>query len=449
MNTKLAIEAAKKFIDIVKKLLDDKNNNNKKSPIIVLAVIISILFIVPAAAISIPGILFKGILSSGSDSNEINNYDLEDSAIYQDIKEVYLQYNDEMEQSVEDEVSSLEEEYTYTYNYNRRVARTDSHGLVMYDNDGNIIYDTEPTSETIEPTIVKDIQITKPEIQIVLAYISTKYTDIQTDYDTYTFDADEIKEFLKNITRTTQNTVVERDIEDGEPKQVKLIVYTYIEQPLDIASMYFPDEDKQDQFYVCYESFLDIQDAEVIESYNNIDLSSFTIYGNGLDIPHYLQYDSRWWDYPYGTSNVKSCGCGPTSTAMVFSYLMDRAVLPTEIVDWTRTQTQSYYVAGIGANWSLFPDVSQAYGINCSQISVSASALISALSSGKPIIASMRPGTFTRGGHFIVLRGITNEGKILVNDPNDNDYEKRFFEREFAIQLILNESKAFWAFERR
>ena len=32
------------------------------------------------------------------------------------------------------------------------------------------------------------------------------------------------------------------------------------------------------------------------------------------------------------------------------------------------------------------------------------------------MILSMNPGHFTKSGHFIVLRGITSDGKILVND---------------------------------
>lgn len=54
-------------------------------------------------------------------------------------------------------------------------------------------------------------------------------------------------------------------------------------------------------------------------------------------------------------------------------------------------------------------------------------------------------GTFTRGGHFIVLRGITEDGKILVNDPNDNA-KKQHFNRSFDLSLIKREAKAFWCF---
>ena len=40
-----------------------------------------------------------------------------------------------------------------------------------------------------------------------------------------------------------------------------------------------------------------------------------------------------------------------------------------------------------------------------------------ALQSGKLVIAIMSKGHFTNSGHFIVLRGVTEDGKLLVADP--------------------------------
>jgi hypothetical protein len=59
------------------------------------------------------------------------------------------------------------------------------------------------------------------------------------------------------------------------------------------------------------------------------------------------------------------------------------------------------------------------------------------LSSGKLIIAIMNPGHFTRGGHFIVLRGITPEGKILAADPASFTRSRQ----EWDISIILREAR--------
>ena len=44
-------------------------------------------------------------------------------------------------------------------------------------------------------------------------------------------------------------------------------------------------------------------------------------------------------------------------------------------------------------------------------------AVRNALEAGFPVIGRMGSGTFTRGGHYILLRGFDAEGKVMVNDP--------------------------------
>ena len=62
----------------------------------------------------------------------------------------------------------------------------------------------------------------------------------------------------------------------------------------------------------------------------------------------------------------------------------------------------------------------------------------------------MNPGHFTSYGHFIVLRGVTAEGKILVADPSSNDRSGK----EWDLSIIINEARGdaasgspFWIFE--
>jgi hypothetical protein len=62
--------------------------------------------------------------------------------------------------------------------------------------------------------------------------------------------------------------------------------------------------------------------------------------------------------------------------------------------------------------------------------------IIDALADGKLVIALMGPGHFTTGGHFIVLRGVTSEGKILVSDP----ISIRKTEMEWDMRIILGEA---------
>ena len=48
----------------------------------------------------------------------------------------------------------------------------------------------------------------------------------------------------------------------------------------------------------------------------------------------------------------------------------------------------------------------------------------------------MAQGHFTSSGHFIVLRGVTSEGKILVADPAS--YQRS--NKEWDLSIILDEA---------
>ncbi len=78
-----------------------------------------------------------------------------------------------------------------------------------------------------------------------------------------------------------------------------------------------------------------------------------------------------------------------------------------------------------------------------------ANTVLQALSEGCPVISSQRAGLFTSGGHFIVLRGVTANGKVLVNDPNDSD-AKNYINREFdMISEIHATANAYWIFDKK
>lgn len=63
--------------------------------------------------------------------------------------------------------------------------------------------------------------------------------------------------------------------------------------------------------------------------------------------------------------------------------------------------------------------------------------VLRALRAGKPVIAHMGKGTFTRSGHYILLCGVTAEGEVIVNDPGSRERTAK----AYAIDLILHEAK--------
>ena len=113
--------------------------------------------------------------------------------------------------------------------------------------------------------------------------------------------------------------------------------------------------------------------------------------------------------------------------------MTNKTVTPPEVCEWS--VKTGHRCEGSGSYHSLIPDGAAHWGVPCRGIGQSKKQLIQALQGGKLVIAIMSRGHFTRGGHFIVLRGITSQGKILVADCAS--YERS--QKEWDINIFLNE----------
>lgn len=161
------------------------------------------------------------------------------------------------------------------------------------------------------------------------------------------------------------------------------------------------------------------------------------IFTDGVtEVVYYNQLDERWADLPYGTDNIGGYGCGPTSMAIVVSSLTDQTVDPPTMAEWA--YQNGYWCSGNGSYHSLIPGAAEGFGLQWESISTDdPQAVVDTLASGKLIVALMSKGHFTSSGHFMVLRGVTSEGKILVADPAS----KKRSEQEWDISIILDEAR--------
>ena len=82
------------------------------------------------------------------------------------------------------------------------------------------------------------------------------------------------------------------------------------------------------------------------------------------------------------------------------------------------------------------------FGIIGEELTLSQSAMENALSSGQPIICSMRPGDFTTTGHFIVITGL-KDGKFIIKDPNSKERSNQLWDYQTLEHQISN----LWAFQ--
>lgn len=160
-----------------------------------------------------------------------------------------------------------------------------------------------------------------------------------------------------------------------------------------------------------------------------------TFTDGATSVVYYNQGAEQYKDMPYGTDNIGGYGCGPTAMAMVVSSLTGKTVDPVEMAKWS--YNNGYWAPGGGSYHSLIPGAAKAFGLRAEGCPAKEpQKIVDALSSGKLVVALMSKGHFTSSGHFIVLRGVTAGGKILVADPAS----KKRSEQEWDLSIILNEA---------
>ena len=141
----------------------------------------------------------------------------------------------------------------------------------------------------------------------------------------------------------------------------------------------------------------------------------------------YKQYDSRWALTDYSVNgektNIKESGCGPTCAAMVIESITGKKFTPADACAWSLKHGYKAYKQG--TYYSYFVPQFKAFGIACEQLNSanlygypSSSIHTKAfdkLKQGYYLIACMGPGTWTKGGHFVLVWW--EDGKVRINDP--------------------------------
>ena len=130
------------------------------------------------------------------------------------------------------------------------------------------------------------------------------------------------------------------------------------------------------------------------------------------------------------------------------STLTGTNVDPVEMAQWS--YENGYYCPGGGSYHSLIPKAAEHWGLSV-DMNLDGENVADALAEGKLVVAIMSKGHFTKSGHFIVLRGITADGKVLVADPASLKRSNQ----EWDLSLILEEARRrvgaggpFWAIYR-
>lgn len=244
------------------------------------------------------------------------------------------------------------------------------------------------------------------------------------------------KQDVEKITKSDIRNIIKRSfVKDDETGEI------YNKTPEEIMNeLRFTDDEKNwaELMHSTLEyQFLDpgseYGDAGGLESYEGVTLGK----AGETKVVYYNQLDPRWANTLYGrSSTIGKAGCGPTALAIAVSTLTGRNVTPVDTARWS--VNNGHRCEGNGSYHSLIPEGAKHYGLKVEKLGRSSVAeLREHLSSGKLVIAIMAKGHFTSSGHFIVLRGVTESGKVLVADPAS--YKRS--SQEWDMSIILNEAR--------
>ncbi|MEE1312817.1 MAG: C39 family peptidase [Lachnospiraceae bacterium] len=164
--------------------------------------------------------------------------------------------------------------------------------------------------------------------------------------------------------------------------------------------------------------------------------STQSISASVIQQPEVVYYNQA--DYPgemYGTSTIQSAGCAPCAMAVCISSFTKEHVSVPKLCEWA--VEHGYYYSGMGSSHYIIPALAKKYDLNCEAIGRDREKMVGALYSGKFVVVLMGPGTFASTGHFMVLTGIDEKGKISVADVGSRANTTK----KFSVDKIMEELK--------
>ena len=157
---------------------------------------------------------------------------------------------------------------------------------------------------------------------------------------------------------------------------------------------------------------------------------------------YYSQVDPRWRAVQFTAvgnprQTIGSSGCGPACMAMILATWRDRTITPVETCKLALEG--KFRTPNDGTAWAYFPWTAQRYGLR--HQTGNTDQAIAAMREGALVVASMGPGYFTGGGHFILpwrVEGST----IICHDPANKNRDRA------SIQIFRQQCRQYFIFRR-
>lgn len=164
-------------------------------------------------------------------------------------------------------------------------------------------------------------------------------------------------------------------------------------------------------------------------------------------MPVYIQQDYPHVPYGGTTDTVVTHGCGIAALSMLATYMTDTEQSVEEMAATFRK-----YSSKKGTSWTLFDEAPMYLGFYTSGRTKTWEEAYEALEAGKIVVTLQHTGFFTRGGHYLVLYELKEDGRIMIRDSNVLNFTDRFkdtdyYENGFPAEMFIPANAICWVIE--
>ena len=158
----------------------------------------------------------------------------------------------------------------------------------------------------------------------------------------------------------------------------------------------------------------------------------------GGNFVYLSQNDPRWRDLGFKDGDsIGIYGCGPASLAMIASTVTGRDINPYEAAE--AMYQKGLYLPAQGSSHAIMTDGLAHFSVKSEGFyEYTPEAVISELKKGNYFVLLTKKGIFSKStGHFIVLAGLDENGKVLIADSNSVSNSQRSWD----IETVLSQAK--------
>lgn len=154
-------------------------------------------------------------------------------------------------------------------------------------------------------------------------------------------------------------------------------------------------------------------------------------------------------DYPntmYGSYKITSHGCGITTMAMLATYMADTELTPPMLCE-----RYGRYCYKTGTDGSLFTVTPAEMGFYLKERTYDWRIAKAAMEEGYVVVTVQQKGYWTRGGHYLLLEKMFEDGMIQVRDSNIFNYGRlpEHKDDRFAWSTIPPAGHGYWIYENK